>query len=145
MPRSTRPSSHIRRQSPAARGARGASRAPCSIPNRTTSEADLDSGLLDDEPALIAGVIPVPPSISTAMQTVLERAMLARFDQVTELHEWMNASHPSLHGAAPFERLLDGNAMAVLRALIKEPLIIDLMADTSDAEGNERARLDLVG
>lgn len=68
---------------------------------------------------VIAGIVPVPPSIPVAMRVALERMMTLRFAGDSDrLDEWLHAGHPVLRGAAPFETLIAGDGLGVLRALL---------------------------
>ena len=68
---------------------------------------------------VIAGIVPVPPSIPVAMRVALERMMTLRFAGDSDrLDEWLHADHPVLRGASPFETLVAGDGVGVLRALL---------------------------
>lgn len=84
------------------------------------AQAALEAELLQEpEPAVIAGIIPVPPSVTPAMRAALERAMTLKYgDDVESLDAWIHAPHPNLTGMSPFQRLVDGDGLAVLRALL---------------------------
>lgn len=75
----------------------------------------LDFG--DDD--VIAGIVPVPPGMPVAMRVALERMMNLRFAGNSDrLDEWLHADHPVLRGASPFETLVAGDGVGVLRALL---------------------------
>lgn len=78
---------------------------------------DTETALLAfDDGDVIAGIVPVPPSIPAAMRDALERMMQLQGDR---LDQWMHADHPALRGATPFETLVAGDGAAVLRALLR--------------------------
>ena len=81
---------------------------------------DDTASLLDfDDDDVIAGIVPVPPGIPVAMRVALERMMNLRFvGDSDRLHEWLHAGHPLLRGASPFETLVAGDGVGVLRALL---------------------------
>jgi hypothetical protein len=79
----------------------------------------IEAQVLDfDDDSLIAGVVPVPPSITPAMREALTRACHLRFSYLDELDTWLHAPHATLRGASPFEHLVDGDGLGVLRALL---------------------------
>ena len=82
--------------------------------------SDDASSLLDfNADDVIAGIVPVPPSIPVAMRVALERMMTLRFASDSDrLDEWLHAGHPLLRGASPFETLVAGDGVGVLRALL---------------------------
>jgi hypothetical protein len=89
------------------------------------SDAALESALLDfddlefDDMDVIAEIVPLPPSISHTTRVSLDRAFLLRFTDLYELHEWLHASNHALRGATPYERLMDGDGLDVLRAALR--------------------------
>ena len=82
---------------------------------------DTEAALLDfDDGDVIAGIVPVPPSVPAAMRAALERMMELRFvGDSDRLDDWLHADHPALRGASPFETLVAGDGAAVLRALLR--------------------------
>ncbi len=77
-----------------------------------------DDGLLDfQESDVLAGIVPVPSSIPSAIRDALERMMLPKGDA---LDSWLHAEHSSLRGT-PFEALIAGDGHGVLRALGGSP------------------------
>ena len=81
------------------------------------------NSLLDfNDDDVIADIVPVPPSIPVAMRVALERMISLRFpasdSDSDRLDEWLHAGHPSLRGASPFETLVAGDGVGVLRALL---------------------------
>jgi hypothetical protein len=75
----------------------------------------------EEEVATLAGIVPVPSHVTRAMRGILERALLMRFEFAEDVDAWMTGSNARLNGASPYERLLDGDGMAVLRALLSVP------------------------
>jgi hypothetical protein len=99
----------------------------------------LDYKLRSDECegiAVIAGVVPVPSTISVSTRGKIEREMLIRFEFAEDLDQWLHASHDKLHGAAPYERLIAGDGIAVLRALLGVPINSELAPGTHIDEEN---------
>jgi hypothetical protein len=86
----------------------------------SASNDDTEEALLDfNESDVIAGIVPVPPSIPAAMRDALERMMVLRFaGDSARLDRWLHADHPALRGASPFDTLVAGDGSAVLRALL---------------------------
>jgi hypothetical protein len=70
---------------------------------------------------VIAGIVPVPPTIPSAVRDALERMMMTlRFGGDTDLLDrWLHADNPALGGASPFERLVAGDGVGVLRVLLR--------------------------
>lgn len=89
------------------------------VPSRNGEHA---APLFDEGFATIAGIVPVPSNIAPAMRCILERALLMRFEYAEDVDTWITSPNTRLDGAAPYERLLDGDGMAVLRALLSVPI-----------------------
>ena len=70
-----------------------------------------------DEADVIADIVPVPPSVPPALRDALDRAMRVLG---TDLDQWLHEGHPALRGASPFEALVAGDAIGVLRALLRD-------------------------
>lgn len=109
---------------------------------------DLDTQSLADEGDVIAGILPVPPSIEPSMRAVLHRAILLRFPYAEDLDAWANAPNERLDDDAPFARLLDGDGIGVLRALLAVPINPDCAngngiseRDADDERGSPPLRL----
>src|SRR5690348_7820909 len=79
-------------------------------PGAVVSPASDDTASLlnFDDDDVIAGIVPVPPSIPAAMRVALERMFRLRFPAADSdgLDEWLHADHPVLRGASPFETLV---------------------------------------
>ena len=59
---------------------------------------------------MIAGIVPVPPSISDGLRDALDKALALRFNGDAErLHRWLHEGHSALRGASPFETLVAGD------------------------------------
>lgn len=86
----------------------------------TVSSDDAEGGLLDfNEADVIAGIVPVPPTIPAGLRLALDQAMDHKFHGDTDLlNQWLHADHPALRGASPFETLVAGDGVGVLRALL---------------------------
>ena len=93
--------------------------APDAVGN--ASRDDTEESLLDfNDDDVIAGIVPVPPTIPPALRDALERMMIVRFaGDIDRLDGWIHAGHPALRGASPFETLVEGDGAAVLRALLR--------------------------
>lgn len=104
----------------------GAAPSPATAPAHGASvssrDGRRDAPCFDDDVATLAGIVPVPPHITPAMRGILERALLMRFEFAEEVDTWIASSNTRLDGAAPYERLLEGDGMAVLRALLTVPI-----------------------
>jgi len=82
-------------------------------------DIDLETELLQDvdvEADLMA-VIPMPPTIPAPLRAAITDSICRQFDSDLE---WLHAPHPALGGATPFERIVAGDAEAVLLALDHE-------------------------
>lgn len=101
-------------------------RAPSTLslvpPGSVSVQASDDASSLLDFNAddVIADIVPVPPCIPAAMRVALERMIRLRFpaSDSDRLDEWLHAGHPVLRGASPFETLVAGDGVGVLRALL---------------------------
>jgi hypothetical protein len=83
-----------------------------------TSPEAFDQDLLsfdfdDDEGA----IIPMPPSISTPVRVAITKALIEKFEFIDTLDEWLHAPNDVLDGVTPFERIVEGDGLAILRAL----------------------------
>jgi Protein of unknown function (DUF2384) len=88
--------------------------APCG------AEGEAEAALLDfDDHDVIADIVPVPPSIPGGIRDALAKGFALRFNgNAEQLHRWLHEAHPALRGASPFETLVAGDGVGVLRALI---------------------------
>ena len=78
-----------------------------------------EDGLLDfQESDVLAGIVPVPSSIPSAIRNALKRLILLRFRGDTDaLDRFLHEDNAALQGASPFEVLVAGDGLGVLRAL----------------------------
>lgn len=98
-----------------------------------------------ESPHVIAGIVPLPPRVPRAAAQLLERALFMRFEFADALDDWLNKEHDRLHGSSPFERLVEGDVLAVLRALSTVPLLADSSSSRLLPEGDDAPPLRLVG
>lgn len=94
--------------------------APLALVHREVERADeLERQLLafDVEEDLMANIA-MPPTIPVPIRAAITKAAGQRFTFAAELDEWLHAPHDGLHGRTPFERLVDGDGVAVLVALL---------------------------
>lgn len=107
---------------------------------------DTEAALLDfDDCDVIAGIVPVPPTIPAALCDALERMMLLRFAGDSDgLDQWLHAGHGALRGASPFETLVAGDGTAVLRALLRNERGTPGRRDGGASKKRRQATLKLV-
>ena len=67
----------------------------------------------------IASIIPMPASIAAPIRSAISGELARRFEFADELDGWLHAAHARLGGATPFERVVAGDGLAVLRALVE--------------------------
>lgn len=81
--------------------------------------AALEASLLDFDPdAELEALVPMPPTIPAAVRRTLTALLARRFAYYGDLDAWLHAPHPALGADTPFERIVDGEGVAVLRALL---------------------------
>lgn len=68
----------------------------------------------------------VPPTIPAAVRSAITRALGHQFEFADELDEWLHAPNEGLAGATPFECVVDGDGLAVLRALGASDELLEL-------------------
>ena len=79
----------------------------------------LDRELLEfDVEDDMESIIPMPPSIAAPIRAAISKALAHRFEFADELDRWLHAAHGLLGGATPFEYVVAGEGMAVLRVLL---------------------------
>lgn len=61
----------------------------------------------------------MPASIALSVREALSAALVQVFAYADELDAWLHAQHPALDGASPFERLIEGDGVDVLRVLLE--------------------------
>lgn len=77
-----------------------------------------DHDLLDfDVDADLRAIIPMPATIPAPVRASISHALGASFTYADDLDAWVHAPHAALHGATPFETIVAGDGIAVLRAL----------------------------
>ena len=93
--------------------------APDTMSGSASSDDTEEELLAFNDCDVIAGIVPVPPTIPE-VRDQLERMMALRFGGDTDrLHAWIHADNPALCGASPFERLVAGDGVGVLRARLR--------------------------
>lgn len=96
-------------------GARQRTRPLEIVPRATTGDdvggagEAVEAQLLSEECEVLADVVPVPLSIAPAMRDAFDRAMRRRFELADDLDDWIHS---------PFEPLVRGDGLAVLRAVL---------------------------
>lgn len=83
-------------------------------PDLEPNEVDLILFAIDPDDTEI---IPMPPTIPTVVRATLTQTLCERFESVDDLDLWLQASNEALAGDSPFERIIAGDGIAVLRAL----------------------------
>jgi len=89
-------------------------------PNSEACEAaELEASLLDFDPNDdLEALVPMPPAISAGVRRTLTATFARRFVRYRDLDAWLHTPHPALGGDTPFERIVDGDGISVLRALL---------------------------
>lgn len=82
-------------------------------------EAEEAAALAFDPEDDFVNVIPMPPSIPAKVREALARLFATQFRYYSELDEWLHRPHPALGAATPCERIVDGDGIGVLRALLR--------------------------
>lgn len=85
-----------------------------SIDSTDAIERTLTSFAVEDD---LASIIPMPDSIPAVIRATITTAIAQRFTFADELDDWLHAPHDALDGDSPFERIVDGDGIAVLMAL----------------------------
>lgn len=89
------------------------------VTTNSTSGDEMEPWLDFDDGDVIARIVPVPPSISPALRHAIERLISLKFGaECNRLDRWLHADHAALRGASPFETLVAGDGVGVLRALL---------------------------
>lgn len=91
---------------------------PTAIPGPSTAEELERAALAFDPQDDLAQIIPMPPTIPRLIRAAITQALGDRFEYAEELDEWLHGPNDSLAGATPFERVVVGDGMAVLVALL---------------------------
>ena len=65
----------------------------------------------------LQSIVPMPPSIPVAIRAAITRAVGEQFEGAEDLDTWLHSPHALLGGATPFERVVEGDGAAVLRAV----------------------------
>lgn len=96
-------------------------------------EEELERALLAfDVDTDIAAIIPMPSSIPPSVRAAITQALGDRFqDDDDAMDGWLHNPHESLAGATPFERVVVGDGVAVLAALLgrgEHPELRELVA-----------------
>lgn len=65
----------------------------------------------------MAEIIPMPARISPTLRSAIVRALEKTFEFGDAMDEWLHTSNPELRGQTPFERVVAGDGLGVLRAL----------------------------
>lgn len=96
------------------------SSAPLALVHAADAAVDLrEEDLLDfDVEADVMAIIPMPPSIPVPIRMAITRAAGKRFTFADDLDAWLHAPHEGLRGDTPFERVVAGDGMTVLVALL---------------------------
>lgn len=76
-------------------------------------EEELLASIDPDDPE----IIPMPDTIPALVRATIAVSLCDRFEFADELDLWIHASNDALGGDTPFERIVDGDGIAVLRAL----------------------------
>lgn len=85
-----------------------------------------------DAEADLAAIIPMPDAIPAVIRATITKAMAQRFTFADELDAWLHEPHDTLGGDTPFERIVDGDGIPVLMALLEggdEAGIVALLED----------------
>ena len=69
---------------------------------------------VDDD---LASIIPMPETIPAVIRATITTAIAERFEFSEDLDAWLHAPHDALAGDTPFERIVEGDGIAVLVAL----------------------------
>ena len=65
----------------------------------------------------MAEIIPMPAGISPIVRSAIVRALGKAFEFGDAMDEWLHAPNAELRGKTPFERVVAGDGLSVLRAL----------------------------
>ena len=86
----------------------------------TEGDEELKRALLAfDVDADIAAIIPMPSTIPPVVRAAITQALSERFQEDDDaMEDWLHSSSKALDGATPFERVVAGDGMAVLTALL---------------------------
>lgn len=91
---------------------------------RTVTDFDVEDDL--------AAIIPMPDTIPAVIRMTITRVIGRRFTFADELDTWLHEPHDAFGGDTPFERLVYGDGIPVLMALVegRDPAGVDaLLAD----------------
>jgi len=87
--------------------------------NALLEDALLEARLLSfDVEEDLEAVVPMPPTIPLGVRHALTKLFIRRFTYYRELDLWLHLPHPALRGRTPYERIVDGDGVSVLRALL---------------------------
>jgi hypothetical protein len=111
----------------------------------------LERELLSFDPSVdMASGIVLPPAIPLAARAAITTLLAKRFGaegkadwQADAYEAWLYEPHRLLGGACPFERVIAGDALAVLVALIDPPVDPPVDRDATAASRPARATLTL--
>lgn len=87
-----------------------------SVDSMDALERTLTSFDVEDD---VASIIPMPDTIPAVIRATITTAIAQRFTFADELDDWLHAPHDALAGDTPFERIVDGDGIAVLMALVQ--------------------------
>lgn len=82
--------------------------------SREELERELLSFDTDDD---LASLVPMPATIHPAVREAINAVLAERFECADSLSEWLESPNDVLSGAVPFDCIIDGDGLAVLRAL----------------------------
>lgn len=88
-------------------------------PQSSATDGDLERALVAFDPEDdMAQIIPMPPAIPPAVRVAITQALGRRFEFADELDDWLHNPNDALAAATPFERIVAGDGLAVLVALL---------------------------
>ena len=94
--------------------------APDTMSGSASSDDTEEELLAFNDCDVIAGIVPAPLTIPSGVRDELQRMLTVKFGGDTDrLDRWIHADNPALCGASPFERLVAGDGVGVLRTLLR--------------------------
>lgn len=102
---------------------------------------------LDEEPEVfdidddIASIIPMSPAIPDGTRAEITRRIGEKFEYSDQLDAWLHAPHAQLEGDTPFDRVVQGDGMAVLRVLRAEEGALDVQGPAGSGHQPPTLRL----
>ena len=103
-----------------------------------------DAALSFDADDDVAAIIPMPPSIPRIVRAAITVTVARRFEFAEDLDAWLHAPNAVLGGATPFERIVDGDGIAVLRALRGSKNLDAVLRHSAAAVGRAELGLKIV-